>query len=69
MARKEQIALWVKPDLQLTNIHRTLERQGVVPYRTLFACEQCDFGAKRITLRVLDGKLEGSVRSTSAAWG
>jgi transposase len=56
---KEQIASWVKADLQLTNIHGKLERQGVVvPYRTLhrFATEQCDFGAKRITLRVADGK-------------
>lgn len=56
---KEQIATWVKADLQLTNIHGKLERQGVlVPYRTLhrFATEQCDFGAKRITLRVADGK-------------
>ena len=46
-------------DLQRTNIHGKLERQGVVvPYRTLhrFACEQCDFGAKRITLRAADGK-------------
>ncbi len=59
VAWKEQIASWVKADLRLTNIHGKLERQGVVvPYRTLhrFACEQCDFGAKRITLRVADGK-------------
>jgi len=56
---KEQITSWVKADLQLTNIHGKLERQGVVvPYRTLhrFACEHCDFGARRVTLRVADGK-------------
>jgi len=56
---KAQITVWVKADLQLTNIHGKLERQGVVvPYRTLhrFAGEQCGFGAKRITLRVADGK-------------
>ncbi len=59
VAWKEQIASWVKADLQLTNIHGKLERQGVVvPYRPLhrFACEQCDFGGRRITLRVADGK-------------
>ncbi len=33
---QEQITSWVKADLQLTNIHGKLERQGVVvPYRTL----------------------------------
>jgi len=56
---KAEITTWVKADLQLTNIHGKLTRRGlVVPYRTLhrFATEQCDFGSKRATLRVADGK-------------
>jgi len=55
----EQIAAWVKADLQLTNIHGKLIRRGlVVPYRTLhrFATEQCEFGSERATVRVADGK-------------
>lgn len=56
---REQITAWVKADLQLTNIHGKLERQGaIVPYRTLhrFATEQCGFGGNKATLRVADGK-------------
>jgi len=59
VAWKEEINAWVKADLQLTNIHGKLTRRGlVVPYRTLhrFATEQCEFGGKRATLRVADGK-------------
>jgi transposase len=54
----EQIAAWVKADLQLTNIHGKLTRRGVVvPYRTLhrYASEHCEFGRHRPTLRVADG--------------
>ena len=56
---REQISAWAKADPQLTNVHGKLERRGVlVPYRALhrFATEQCDFGGKRITLPVADGK-------------
>ncbi len=55
----KQITLWVKADLQLTNIHGKLTRRGVnVPYRTLhrFAAEQCGFGRRQPTLRVADGE-------------
>ncbi len=54
----EQITSWVAADLQLTNIHGKLARQGVVvPYRTLhrFAVERCGFGRQASTLRVADG--------------
>jgi len=56
---KSEISAWVKADLQLTNIHGKLTRRGlIVPYRTLhrFATGQCEFGGKRATLRVADGK-------------
>jgi hypothetical protein len=55
----EQITVWVKADLQLTNIHGKLTRRGVnVPYRTLhrFAVECCGFGRRQPTLRVADGE-------------
>ena len=55
----EEITGWVQADLQLTNIHGKLTRQGVtVPYRTLhrFAAERCGFGRRQPTLRVADGE-------------
>jgi transposase len=55
----EQVTAWVAADLQLTNIHGKLTRRGVVvPYRTLhrFATECCEFGGRRPTVRVADGK-------------
>ena len=55
---EEQIREWVKAELQLTNIHGKLVRQGViVPYRTLhrFAVERCGFGRRKATVRVADG--------------
>jgi len=55
---EQQIREWVKAELQLTNIHGKLVRQGViVPYRTLhrFAVERCGFGRRKATVRVADG--------------
>ena len=55
---EDEIREWVGEDLQLTNIHGKLTRQGlVVPYRTLhrFAVERCGFGRRKATLRVADG--------------
>ena len=72
VAWKEQITSWVQADLQLTDIHGKFEHQGVVvPYRTLhrFATEQCEFGGKRVALRVANGKPGWSARSTSVASG
>jgi transposase len=59
LAVEDDIAGWVADDLQLTNIHGKLERQGVpVPYRTLhrFAVERCGFGRRTCTVRVADGE-------------
>ena len=56
---EEEIRGWVSEDLQLTNIHGKLTRQGVlVPYRTLhrFAVERCGFGRRKATVRVADGE-------------
>jgi hypothetical protein len=56
---EDEIRVWVGEDLQLSNIHGKLERQGVaVPYRTLlrFAVERCGFGRRKATLRVADGE-------------
>lgn len=59
LAVEDEIVGWVKDDLQLTNIHGKLIRQGVVvPYRTLhrFAVERCGFGRRKATVRVADGE-------------
>jgi transposase len=60
LVQQQQIRDWIEnDDLQLTNIHGKLSRQGVVvPYRTLhrFATERCGFGRSQLTVRVADGK-------------
>lgn len=59
LGEEARIRDWVDADLQLTNIHGKLARQGVaVPYRTLhrFAVDRCGFGRRRRTVRVVDGE-------------
>ena len=58
LGHEQQVRDWIKGELQLTNIHGKLTRQGVVvPYRTLhrFAVERCGFGRCTATVRVADG--------------
>jgi hypothetical protein len=59
LGHEQQIRDWIaKDELQLTNIHGKLTRQGVVaPYPTLhrFAAQRCGFGGRTATVRVADG--------------
>jgi hypothetical protein len=73
LAVEDEIRGWIEAELQLTNIHGTLTRRGVVvPYRTLhrFAAERCGFGRRQAKVRVADG--EPGVAETGCAdlvWG
>jgi transposase len=56
---RELVSGWVKAEVPLTKVMVLLARRGVqVPYRTLnrFAIERCEFGSRRLTVRVADGE-------------
>ncbi len=61
LGRRQDVTDWVGQGLSIVKIGELLTRSGtVVPYRTLhrFAVAQCGFqgrGARRVTVRVVDG--------------
>jgi hypothetical protein len=71
VGEQTRIGEWIaKARLQLTNIHGTLARRGVVaPYRTFhrFPVERCGYSRRPATVRVADRARRGwSARWTSA---
>src|SRR6195952_1703932 len=59
VARKDDIAGWVKGGLSIVKIEVLLTSSGTtVPYRTLhrFAAEECGFRSRGTSMRVLDGE-------------
>lgn len=56
---RELVCGWVKADVPLTKVQVLLARRGMqVSYRTLhrFASERCEYGSRRVTVRVADGE-------------